>query len=122
MKNAIVHPRTMGLINKQGGILHMYEHDYVAAITDFSTAFKSYEETSFPELRIQCLFCFFFFFFFFLLLYKKYQILAAMLTNSSINPMGSADHRAYRDDPEIKPLADLIEAYQAKVFKKRKGE
>ena len=63
-----------------GGKMHMTEHKWEAAYTDFFEAFKSYDEAG-NRRRISCL---------------KYLVLANMLMNSDINPF---------DSPEAKPCA-----------------
>lgn len=70
IKSAIPHPRIMGVIHECGGKMHMADHQWDEASTDFFEAFKNYDEAG-TQRRIQCL---------------KYLVLANMLMESEVNP------------------------------------
>eukprot|EP00708_Paratrimastix_pyriformis_P002848 GAFH01001606.1.p2 GENE.GAFH01001606.1~~GAFH01001606.1.p2 ORF type:complete len:440 (+),score=155.94 GAFH01001606.1:26-1345(+) len=105
VKNALIHPRIMGTIRECGGKMHMYERDFRGAATDFFEAFRSFDEAGSPR-RILSL---------------KYLILASMMSQSDINPMTAQETRAFKDDPQIVALTDLIEAYQASNIARFEG-
>ncbi|WFD40403.1 uncharacterized protein MJAP1_003389 [Malassezia japonica] len=96
IKNAIPHPRTMGIIRESGGKMHMSEKNWEAAQVDFFQAFRSYDEAGSP-LRIQVL---------------KYLVLAHMLTGNDVNPFDSQETKPYREDPNIIAMTSLVDAYQ----------
>ncbi|KDN45898.1 putative COP9 signalosome complex subunit 2 [Tilletiaria anomala UBC 951] len=96
VKNAIPHPRIMGIIRECGGKMHMSEKNWTAAQQDFFQAFNSYDEAGSPQ-RIQVL---------------KYLVLAVMLMGSDINPFDSQETKPYKNDPEIVAMTDLVSAYQ----------
>lgn len=103
IKNAIPHPRTMGMIRESGGKMHMAEstshahaENWEAAQVDFFQAFRNYDEAG-SQLRIQVL---------------KYLVLAHMLMGSDVNPFDSQETKPYRDDPNIVAMTSLVDAYQ----------
>lgn len=96
VKNALIHPRFMGIIRECGGKMHSHEGRFRDAYTDFMEAFKSYDEAGSPH-RITCL---------------KYVIVANMLAQSNINPMEAPETKAFKDDKEVLALSHLIVAYQ----------
>ncbi|WFC96169.1 hypothetical protein MBRA1_002825 [Malassezia brasiliensis] len=96
IKNAIPHPRTMGMIRESGGKMHMAEKNWEAAQVDFFQAFRNYDEAG-SQLRIQVL---------------KYLVLAHMLMGSDVNPFDSQETKPYRDDPNIVAMTSLVDAYQ----------
>ena len=96
IKNAIPHPRTMGVIRECGGKMHMAEKDWEAAQIDFFQAFRNYDEAGSAQ-RIQVL---------------KYLVLAHMLTGNEINPFDSQETKPYQDEPNIVAMTALVEAYQ----------
>ncbi|XP_020224869.1 COP9 signalosome complex subunit 2 [Cajanus cajan] len=96
VKSAIPHPRIMGIIHECGGKMHMVEHQWVEATTDFFEAFKNYDEAG-NQRRIQCL---------------KYLVLANMLMESEVNPFDGQEAKSYKNDPEILVMTNLIAAYQ----------
>lgn len=96
VKSAIPHPLIMGIIRECGGKMHLRENLFDEAHTDFFEAFKNYDESGSPR-RITCL---------------KYLVLANLLMKSDINPFDSQEAKAYKNDPEIIAMTDLIAAYQ----------
>ncbi|XP_045467948.1 COP9 signalosome complex subunit 2-like [Harmonia axyridis] len=96
IKSAIPHPLIMSVIRECGGKMHLRSGEYEEAYTDFFEAFKNYDESGSPK-RIQCL---------------KYLILTSMLLRSVINPFDSQEAKPYKNDPELKPMMDLISAFQ----------
>ncbi|TPX34401.1 hypothetical protein SmJEL517_g02974 [Synchytrium microbalum] len=96
VKSAIPHPRIMGVIRECGGKMHMSEKEWEKAQIDFFEAFKNYDEAGSPQ-RIQCL---------------KYLVLANMLMNSLINPFDSQETKPYKNDAQILPMTNLVNAYQ----------
>jgi len=42
----------------------------------------------------------------------KYLVLANMLTGSAVNPFDSQETKPYKNDPQIKAMTDLVDAYQ----------
>ena len=42
----------------------------------------------------------------------KYLVLANMLTGSEVNPFDSQETKPYKNDPQIKAMTDLVDAYQ----------
>ncbi|WFD34492.1 hypothetical protein MCUN1_001333 [Malassezia cuniculi] len=96
IRNAIPHPRTMGIIRESGGKMHMAEKQWEAAQVDFFQAFRNYDEAGSPQ-RLQVL---------------KYLILAHMLMGTDINPFDSQETKPYRDDPNIVAMTALVDAYQ----------
>ena len=102
IKNAIPHPRTMGVIRECGGKMHMAEKDWEAAQIDFFQAFRNYDEAGSAQ-RIQVL---------------KYLVLAHMLTGNEINPFDSQETKPYQDEPNIVAMTALVEAYQQRDVQK----
>lgn len=96
IKNAIPHPRTMGVIRESGGKMHMAEKEFAAAQQDFFQAFRNYDEAGSGK-RIQVL---------------KYLVLAHMLTGNEINPFDSQETKPYQNDPNIVAMTSLVDAYQ----------
>ena len=101
IKSAIPHPRILGVIRECAGKMKLSERDYEGAYTDFFEAFKAYDEAG-SHRRIQCL---------------KYVVLSNMLTVSSINAFDSQEAKAYKNDPAIVNMTDLLSAYQRNDIK-----
>lgn len=76
--------------------MHLRAKEFDKAYTDFFEAFKNYDESGNPR-RLNCL---------------KYLILNSMLMKSAINPFDSQEAKPYANDPEIKALTLLINAFQ----------
>ncbi|OJT08479.1 COP9 signalosome complex subunit 2 [Trametes pubescens] len=96
VRSAIPHPRIMGVIKECGGKMWMGERQWNRASEDFFESFKNYDEAGSPQ-RIQVL---------------KYLVLANMLTGSEVNPFDSQETKPYKNDPQIKAMTDLVDAYQ----------
>ncbi|KAF9029973.1 PCI-domain-containing protein [Hymenopellis radicata] len=96
VRSAIPHPRIMGVIKECGGKMWMGERQWNRASEDFFESFRNYDEAGSPQ-RIQVL---------------KYLVLANMLTGSEVNPFDSQETKPYKNDPEIKAMTDLVDAYQ----------
>jgi len=97
--------RNPGILNSKlaifhfvGGKLNMESNDWERAYTAFFEAFNFFEEAG-SKFKIPCL---------------KYIVLSNMLTNSTINPFNSPDTLNLKNNAEIKPMADLLDAYQHK--------
>ncbi|KAJ4485630.1 PCI domain-containing protein [Lentinula aciculospora] len=96
VRSAIPHPRIMGVIKECGGKMWMGERQWNKASEDFFESFRNYDEAGSPQ-RIQVL---------------KYLVLANMLMGSEVNPFDSQETKPYKNDPEIKAMTDLVDAYQ----------
>ncbi|KAH7822137.1 putative COP9 signalosome complex subunit 2 [Monocercomonoides exilis] len=96
VKNAIVHPRISGIIKEIGGKMYMHDRQFAQAQEEFFDAFNHFNKTGSPR-RVTCL---------------KYNILASMLSGSSVNPMSAPETRVYRTDGDVMALTMLIEAFQ----------
>ncbi|KAK7465331.1 hypothetical protein VKT23_005310 [Stygiomarasmius scandens] len=96
VRSAIPHPRIMGVIKECGGKMWMGERQWNKASEDFFESFRNYDEAGSPQ-RIQVL---------------KYLVLANMLQGSEVNPFDSQETKPYKNDPQIKAMTDLVEAYQ----------
>ncbi|KAH9949376.1 PCI domain-containing protein [Amylocystis lapponica] len=96
VRSAIPHPRIMGVIKECGGKMWMGERQWNKAFEDFFESFRNYDEAGSPQ-RIQVL---------------KYLVLANMLTGSEVNPFDSQETKPYKNDPQIKAMTDLVDAYQ----------
>lgn len=96
VKSSITHPRIMGVIRECGGKMHMYEKNWAEAQTDFFESFRNYDEAGSPQ-RITVL---------------KYLVLSNMLMKSEINPFDSQETKPYKNDPNIRSMTSLVEAYQ----------
>jgi len=79
-----------------GGKLRMEEHSWNEAYSSFFEAFNFFEEAG-SRFKIPCL---------------KYILLANMLNNSQINPFASPETKNLQNHAEIKPMAELLAAYQ----------
>jgi len=97
--------RNPGILNSKlavfhfvGGKLYMEGNDWEKAYTAFFDAFQFFEEAG-SKFNVPCL---------------KYIVLSNMLTNSEINPFNSPDTLNLKNNAEIKPMADLLDAYQHK--------
>jgi COP9 signalosome complex subunit 2 len=95
IKSAIPHPRVIGLIRECGGKMHMAEHKWEHAYTDFFEAFKSYDEAG-NKRRIACL---------------KYLVLANMLANKDLDPFNAQEAKPYKTDPEVVAMTMLVQAF-----------
>eukprot|EP00761_Pharyngomonas_kirbyi_P012924 gb/GECH01012951.1/.p1 GENE.gb/GECH01012951.1/~~gb/GECH01012951.1/.p1 ORF type:complete len:480 (+),score=142.08 gb/GECH01012951.1/:1-1440(+) len=100
-QNALLNPRTTGIIRECGGKMNMREKNWDKAATDFFEAFKSYDEAG-VERRIDCL---------------KYLVLANMLSNSDINPFDANEAKPYKSHNDIVAMTDLISAFQKRDIK-----
>jgi COP9 signalosome complex subunit 2 len=96
VRSAIPHPRIMGVIKECGGKMWMGERNWARASEDFFESFRNYDEAGSPQ-RIQVL---------------KYLVLANMLMGSEVNPFDSQETKPYKNDPQIKAMTDLVDAYQ----------
>lgn len=96
VKNAIPHPRIMGVIRECGGKMWMMEKAWDKASTDLFESFRQYDESGSPQ-RIQVL---------------KYLVLTYMLMGSEINPFDSQETKPYKNDPQIIAMTSLVSAYQ----------
>jgi len=74
----------------------MGERQWNKASEDFFESFRNYDEAGSPQ-RIQVL---------------KYLVLANMLMGSEVNPFDSQETKPYKNDPQIKAMTDLVDAYQ----------
>ncbi|KAL1408321.1 hypothetical protein Q8F55_005127 [Vanrija albida] len=101
VKNAIPHPRIMGVIRECGGKMWMMEKAWDKASTDLFESFGKYDEAGSPQ-RIQVL---------------KYLVLTHMLMGSEINPFDSQETKPYKNDPQIVAMTSLVAAYQARDVK-----
>ena len=97
IKSAIPHPRIIGLIRECGGKMHMTEHKWEAAYTDFFEAFKSYDEAG-NRRRISCL---------------KYLVLANMLAKNDMDPFNAQECKPYKADPEVVAMTKLVQAFHS---------
>ena len=95
IKSAIPHPRIIGLIRECGGKMHMAEHKWDDAYTDFFEAFKSYDEAG-NKRRVSCL---------------KYLVLANMLAKKEMDPFNAQETKPYKNDPEIVAMTKLVDAF-----------
>ncbi|KAK9474948.1 PCI domain-containing protein [Dipodascopsis tothii] len=96
INSAIPHPRIMGVIRECGGKMHMGEKQWEKAREDFFESFRNYDEAGSLQ-RIQVL---------------KYLVLAAMLSETEINPFESQETKPYKTNPQITAMTDLVDAYQ----------
>ncbi|KZT40228.1 PCI-domain-containing protein [Sistotremastrum suecicum HHB10207 ss-3] len=96
VRSAIPHPRIMGVIKECGGKMWMGERQWSRASEDFFESFRNYDEAGSAQ-RIQVL---------------KYLVLANMLMGSEVNPFDSQETKPYKNDPQIKAMTDLVDAYQ----------
>eukprot|EP01088_Endostelium_zonatum_P000142 TRINITY_DN1021_c0_g1_i1.p1 TRINITY_DN1021_c0_g1~~TRINITY_DN1021_c0_g1_i1.p1 ORF type:complete len:480 (-),score=152.08 TRINITY_DN1021_c0_g1_i1:60-1466(-) len=101
--------RNPGVLNSKlavfhfvGGKLHMENNDWERAYTTFFDAFQFFEEAG-SKFKVPCL---------------KYLVLSNMLSNSEIDPFNSPETKNLQNNPEIKPMADLLDAYQHKEINK----
>ncbi|RSH79148.1 uncharacterized protein EHS24_001186 [Apiotrichum porosum] len=101
VRNAIPHPRIMGVIRECGGKMWMMEKSWDKASTDLFESFRMYDESGSPQ-RIQVL---------------KYLVLTYMLMGSEINPFDSQETKPYKNDPQIVAMTSLVSAYQARDVK-----
>jgi len=97
VNGGIPHPRTVALIQELGGKMHMASREFHAAGTAFFQAFKEYGKAGDNGPSLRCL---------------KFLVMASMLHSSTINPFDSQEARPYRDDPEIKVMTNLVQAFQ----------
>ncbi|KAJ1919305.1 hypothetical protein H4219_002067 [Mycoemilia scoparia] len=97
MKISVLHPRIKATVNECGGIINMSEKKWSLARTDFYESFRNFDEAGDIENRIRIL---------------KYLILACMLDETGINPFDYRETKPYVDNPEIKALVSLVEAYR----------
>ncbi|TYJ57402.1 hypothetical protein B9479_001942 [Cryptococcus floricola] len=95
VKNAIPHPRILGVIKECGGKMWMNEREFGRASEDLFESFKQYDESGSAQ-RIQVL---------------KYLVLNTMLNASDINPFDSQEIKPYRNDPQIMALTNLVDAF-----------
>lgn len=79
-----------------GSVLSRRPGQWNRASEDFFESFRNYDEAGSPQ-RIQVL---------------KYLVLANMLTGSEVNPFDSQETKPYKNDPQIKAMTDLVDAYQ----------
>ncbi|OCF30632.1 COP9 signalosome complex subunit 2 [Kwoniella heveanensis CBS 569] len=96
VRNAIPHPRIMGVIRECGGKMWMMEKAWNKASTDLFESFRQYDESGSTQ-RIQVL---------------KYLVLTYMLMGSEINPFDSQETKPYKNDPQITAMTSLVSAYQ----------
>ena len=96
VRSAVPHPKIMGVIRECGGKMHMTEENWKEAQQDFFEAFRNYDEAGSLQ-RINVL---------------KYLVLTTMLIKSDINPFESTETKAYKNDPRIAAMTDLVGAYQ----------
>merc|ERR1712071_620727 len=97
VNGGIPHPRTVALIQEVGGKMHLAAREFHAAGTAFFQAFKEYGKAGDNAPSLRCL---------------KFLVMASMLHSSTINPFDSQEARPYRDDPEIKVMTNLVQAFQ----------
>ncbi|KAL8874011.1 MAG: hypothetical protein Q9174_000607 [Haloplaca sp. 1 TL-2023] len=96
VRSAVPHPKIMGIIRECGGKMHMSEENWNEAQIDFNESFRNYDEAG-SNQRIQVL---------------KYLVLTTMLMESEINPFDSQETKAFKNDPSISAMTDLVDAYQ----------
>ncbi|KIS02210.1 COP9 signalosome complex subunit 2 [Cryptococcus deuterogattii 2001/935-1] len=96
VRNAIPHPRIMGVIKECGGKMWMQEKAWDKASEDLFESFRQYDESGSAQ-RIQVL---------------KYLVLNTMLMGSDINPFDSQETKPYKNDPQIVAMTNLVSAYQ----------
>nr|ODN79186.1 COP9 signalosome complex subunit 2 [Cryptococcus depauperatus CBS 7841] len=96
VRNAIPHPRIMGVIRECGGKMWMQERSWTKASEDLFESFRQYDESGSAQ-RIQVL---------------KYLVLNTMLMGSDINPFDSQETKPYKNDPQIVAMTNLVAAHQ----------
>ena len=77
--------------------MHMASREFHTAGTAFFQAFKEYGKAGDNGPSLRCL---------------KFLVMASILHSSTINPFDSQEARPYRDDPEIKVMTNLVQAFQ----------
>jgi len=93
---AAAHPRVLAVLRECGGKMHLRERRWDAAATDFFEAFRLYDGAG-SQRRLDCL---------------RYLSLATMLGQRGIDPLQEQGARAFRDDPSVRPMTLLAEAWQ----------
>ncbi|KAI5293604.1 hypothetical protein KEM55_007023 [Ascosphaera atra] len=95
VRSGVPHPKIMGIIRECGGKMNMSEENWEGAQSDFFESFRNYDEAGSIK-RIQVL---------------RYLVLATMLMKSDINPFDSQETKPYKNDPQILPMTNLVDAY-----------
>eukprot|EP00040_Diaphanoeca_grandis_P023519 m.128115 g.128115 ORF g.128115 m.128115 type:complete len:455 (+) comp29315_c1_seq1:339-1703(+) len=98
---AVPHPLIMGIIRECGGKMYLANEQWEKAYQDFFEAFKSYDEAG-STRRLYSL---------------KMMVLANMLMKSTVDPFDAQESKPYRNNPQIKAMTDLVNAYQAHDIK-----
>ncbi|KAJ1746812.1 hypothetical protein LPJ79_005669 [Coemansia sp. RSA 1821] len=98
VKSAVPHPRIMGYIRECGGKIYMGERNWSKAQACFFDAFKNYDEAGSMQ-RVGVL---------------KYLVLASMLSESEVNPLSSPEAKSYKNEPPVRAIIDLVEAYESR--------
>ncbi|KAJ1729550.1 hypothetical protein LPJ61_003467 [Coemansia biformis] len=96
IRSAVPHPRIMGYIRECGGKIYMAERSWAKAQACFFDAFKNYDEAGVYQ-RVEVL---------------KYLVLASMLSESEVNPLSSPEAKSFANEPPIRAIADLVQAYE----------
>jgi COP9 signalosome complex subunit 2 len=97
LRNAISHPRIMGLIREEGGKMYMADGNWSDAYNELFASFLAYQEAGDTRAK-SCL---------------KYLVLASMLALSKINPFAAKEANVYAEDREILAMSELRQCLEA---------
>lgn len=98
-------PKSMSVIKECWGKMYGSTNRWNDAYQTFFDAFRSYNEIGSPNTK-QCL---------------KYVVLASLLSTEGVNPFATQEAGVYRQDKEIIPMANVLEAFHnddVKLFEK----
>lgn len=88
--------RTMATIRACGGKMYMVDGRFADAAREFFEAFRHYEEVGAPQ-RVGAL---------------RYVVFANLLSGNTVNLFDAPELQAYRAEPCVRAMTDLIDAYQ----------
>lgn len=93
IESAVAPPKVLGVIHESGGKMFLRQRQWTSAFNALGAAFRNYDLAG-DARKLSCL---------------QYLVVAAMLSESSMNPFDMPEAKSYQGEPEIVVMTQLFE-------------
>lgn len=93
IESAVAPPKVLGVIHESGGKMFLRQRQWTQAFNALGSAFRNYDLAG-DARKLSCL---------------QYLVVAAMLSESSMNPFDMPEAKSYQGEPEIVVMTQLFE-------------
>lgn len=93
IESAVAPPKVLGVIHESGGKMFLRQRQWTPAFNALGNAFRNYDLAG-DARKLSCL---------------QYLVVAAMLSESAMNPFDMPEARSYQGEPEIVVMTQLFE-------------